>query len=97
MDWDPEPFAFGSEPVDDPDRYPPLETMLELFGAGNSLLAEAVREAGSRGLDRMVKWGPMGNITARDLILRMVFHNGTHCGQIIDLRRGLGLGRVLGP
>ncbi|UCD74215.1 MAG: DinB family protein [Phycisphaerales bacterium] len=97
MSWDPEPFAFGSEPADDPDQYPPLATMLELFRSGIARLADAVREAGGGGLDRMVKWGPLGNISARDLVLRMVFHNGTHCGQIVDLRRRLGLGRVLGP
>ena len=97
MEWDPEPFSFGSEPVDDPDQYPTLAAMLGHFRTSLDALADAVREIGSEGLDREVKWGPMGMISGLDLVLRMVFHNGTHCGQIVDLRRGLGLGRVLGP
>jgi hypothetical protein len=25
-----------------------------------------------------------------------VFHNGTHCGQLADLRRALGMGSIFG-
>jgi hypothetical protein len=28
------------------------------------------------------------------LASRMVFHNGTHCGQVADLRRALGIGSI---
>lgn len=40
--------------------------------------------------EHTVTWG-RGETTARDLLVRMVFHNGMHTGQIVDLRRALGM------
>lgn len=98
LGWDPEPFAFGSATSDDPSAYPDLATMLRRFNSAVDALTTAVGGLPAGGLDRQIQWGgPGATISVRDLVLRMVFHNGTHCGQIIDLRRGLGLGRVLGP
>jgi hypothetical protein len=31
-----------------------------------------------------------------NLAVRMVFHTGTHAGQLADLRRALGLGSIFG-
>ena len=95
LGWDPEPFAFGSEPVDDASAYPPLEEMKRRLDRAVNELAEAARTCGEEALEREIAWGPV-KITGRSLLWRMVFHAGTHCGQIVDLRRGLGLGRVLG-
>jgi hypothetical protein len=95
LTWDPEPFAFNSQPVGDRATYPPLTEMVKRYEASVALLADAARQAGREGLNRQVTWGRGVPATARELLLRMIFHNGTHCGQIIDLRRALGLPRVI--
>jgi hypothetical protein len=92
--WDPEPFAFGSSPTGAAGDYPPLAEMLDRYQAAHSLLVKAVREAGDESLSRPVTWG-RSSTTARNLAVRMVFHNGMHCGQLVDLRRALGLGPVI--
>jgi hypothetical protein len=94
MAWDPEPFAFGSTPAAGRADHPPLAQMIDNYHRAFDLLVEAVRGAGDEGLSRTVHWGPKP-IAARDLALRMVFHNGTHCGQLVDLRRALGLPPVI--
>jgi hypothetical protein len=94
LSWDPEPYAFGSSPTAAGGDYPPLAEMVENHHRALALLVEAVRGAGDEGLARTVQWG-QSTLTARDLALRMVFHNGAHCGQLVDLRRALGLGPVI--
>jgi hypothetical protein len=94
LEWDPEPFAFGSSPSARPEEYPSLAEMIERYRRAFAQLVSAVRNAGDEGLDRAVPWGA-GTITARDLAARMVFHAGAHSGQLVDLRRGLGLGPVI--
>jgi hypothetical protein len=96
LGWDPEPFAFGSKPTGDAAAYPRLKVMVERYRAAHVTLADAVREAGEEGLQRQVPWGASGNmVSGLELALRMLFHNGTHCGQIVDLRRALGLPSVI--
>ncbi|MHC4101421.1 MAG: DinB family protein [Planctomycetota bacterium] len=94
LEWNPEPFSFGSSPSGRRDEYPPLAEMIDRYRSSLALLLNAIRTAGDEGLGRAVSWGS-GTITARDLAARMVFHNGAHCGQLADLRRGLGLGPVI--
>lgn len=95
LDWDPEPFAFGSTPTAAPGDYPALAEMIERYSAGMGLLADAIGGAGDEGLARSVSWGRGATTTARDLAVRMVWHNGVHCGQLIDLRRSFDLGPVI--
>jgi hypothetical protein len=45
-------------------------------------------------LDQAVSWHG-GEITLRSLVIRVAFHNGAHAGQLTDLRRALGLERVI--
>ena len=52
-----------------------------------------LREVGDQ-LHETVSWGG-GTTTKRDLAVRMAFHNGVHTGQIIDLRRALGMPRLI--
>ena len=40
-----------------------------------------------------VAWGGQ-KVTRARLICRVVFHNGTHAGQILDLRRALGMPKL---
>src|SRR4051812_32769954 len=85
-----EAVAFGSRPTGDRTRYPALSRCIEAFEAACDRLADAVRQASDATLDQSTRWGA-GETTLRALALRMVFHNGTHTGQIADLRRTLGL------
>ncbi len=96
LEWDPEPYAFGSTPTDDRDAYPTLAELTDRYQTSMDLLVDAVRRAGDQGLARPVQWGATTvNTTAGDLAMRMVFHNGAHTGQLIDLRRALGMEPVI--
>ena len=94
LDWDPERYAFGSTPAAEREAYPPLATLIERYRDAMSKLVAAVRAAGDDRLQRPVTWGS-SRPTAGDLAMRMVFHNGTHCGQLVDLRRALELPAVI--
>jgi hypothetical protein len=89
-----ETVSFGSKPVDDPAMYPALSRCVDIFNAGCDRFADAVLASGEEKLDEMTKWGT-GEISLQNAALRMVFHNGTHLGQITDLRRALGFKPVL--
>lgn len=90
-----ESVAFGSVPTDDPDRYPSLARSVEIMHDAHQRLATELRKADAAALARQTPWGT-GQTTVSDLALRMGFHIATHCGQIVDLRRGLGFEPVLG-
>lgn len=89
-----ESVSFGSTPTDAPSRYPGVERCTAIFDGAVARLAGALRAADDAALDRAILWGKTTS-TPGALALRMVFHNGVHCGQIVDLRRGLKLGNVL--
>lgn len=91
--FDTESVCFGSTPVPDPARYPTCARCVEIFNHSVARLAGAVRQCDDVKLDSEVKWGT-GTIPLWSAVVRMVFHNGTHCGQLADLRRGLGLGSI---
>jgi len=94
LGWDPEPFVFGSRPTERRDDYPPLNELIARFQRAIDLFAATLRAASDRDLDREIQWGSSFT-TVRDLAMRMVFHNGTHCGQLVDLRRALGMPGVI--
>ena len=84
-----ESIAFGSKPTGDAAAYPSLARCTEIYNAACDRLAAAVRAAPESKLTESVKWGN-GESPLWMLVLRMVFHNGFHTGQIADLRRALG-------
>ena len=86
--FDPDSVAFGSAPVADSSKYPPLARCIEIYDQACDRLAATVRGATDAKLDEKIKWGP-SEITLEGAALRMIFHNGMHTGQIADLRRGL--------
>ncbi|MEQ8318565.1 MAG: DinB family protein [Phycisphaerales bacterium] len=90
-----ESVSFGSVPTDDPDRYPTLSRSVEIMHGAHQRLAAELRKADAAALARQTPWGA-GHTTVSDLALRMGFHIATHCGQVVDLRRGLGFEPVLG-
>ena len=96
--FDTESICFDSIPTDDPSRYPSLQRASAIFDAACARLAEAARSSSDATLDQELKWGSIGvSVKAADLIIRNVFHNGTHAGQLVDLRRALSLPSVIQP
>jgi hypothetical protein len=86
--FDPESVAFGSKPKADPHLYPSFTRSGQIFNAACDRLAAAVKAVDDSALDTKVKWGPMDS-PLWAIVMRMVFHNGMHTGQIADLRRSL--------
>lgn len=84
-----ESVAFGSRPVDDPAIYPALARCVATYDAACDRLARALRAVEPARLEETIPYGSNA-LTVRAVALRMVFHNGDHCGQIADLRRALG-------
>ncbi|MEZ6234410.1 MAG: DinB family protein [Phycisphaerales bacterium] len=90
-----ESVAFGSTPVDEAAHFPPVDRARAIFERAAERLAGVVERAADADLERQIAWGT-GTISLGDLVVRVAFHNGIHAGQITDLRRGLGMGRILG-
>jgi len=92
---DSEAVAFGSKPEDRHDRYPKLERCTETYNSACERLALAITNSPDAKLDDTARWGN-GELPMHQLIIRMVFHNGFHTGQISDLRRALGFKMIMG-
>jgi len=93
--FDTESVCFRSTPVDDPKLYPTHERSVAIFDTAVQRLVNAIRRADDAKLEMLVAWGG-GQVKLWSLAIRMVFHNGTHCGQLADLRRALGMQRIIG-
>lgn len=91
--FDSEAVAFGSRPEERHDRYPTLERARKVFDAALDRLAAAVESCNDEKLNASVRWGA-ADTPLHALIIRMIFHNGFHTGQIADLRRALGFKSV---
>jgi hypothetical protein len=85
-----ESVAFGSTPSASGREYPTMTRCREIYESACDRLSEAVRLAPESKLDEMTPWGAGQTMPLYLLALRMMFHNGDHLGQIVDLRRGLG-------
>lgn len=95
--FDTESVCFASTPAPDARRYPSLSRGLEIHTASASSLAGAVRSLDDVTCARPITWGAAAVPTsALVLATRMIHHTGTHVGQILDLRRALGLPRLIG-
>ena len=88
-------ISFNSAPADESDRYPRLARGLAVFDGACGRLADAVRGAEAETLEQTVEWAG-SELPLWGLVQRVTFHCGCHTGQIMDLRRALGLGRVIG-
>ena len=93
--YDTESVCFDSTPSDNPALYPTLARGVEVFEAACDRFASAVRSATDEALDSMIPWHD-GEMPLWKLIMRVCFHNGAHAGQITDLRRAMGMTRVIG-
>lgn len=88
--FDAETIAFQSVPVDNPMVYPRFQRCVEIFTLACEQYSGVVRSLPESRLDDMIRWGQI-DIPIWASGLRLAFHNGTHCGQIADLRRALGM------
>jgi hypothetical protein len=84
-----ESIAFRSTPIDDPAIYPSFERCVQIYKSACERLAAAVAGADSAQMQRTAAWGT--EMPLRELVPRLVFHNGVHAGQLVDLRRALGM------
>jgi hypothetical protein len=91
--FDTESICFASAPLDDAARYPTLERALEIFDASCDRLAGAARRASDEQLDAEIPWAST-RLGLGMLILRGSMHMAVHAGQLVDLRRVLGLGSI---
>ena len=91
--FDTESVSFGSTPVDDPELYPSWSRCVAIFDAAIDRMANALSNAQDAQLDSLTRWGKL-EVPLYTMASRMVFHNGTHTGQIADLRRALGMGSI---
>jgi hypothetical protein len=91
--YDTESVSFASKPLADGARYPGFARCVAIFDAAIDRMAAAVRGADEAKLNTVLKWG-QSETTLREVACRMVFHNGTHTGQLADLRRALGMGSI---
>jgi hypothetical protein len=90
MRYDTETVGFGSTPVDNPLLYPRFERCAAIFDGACQRYASVIRSLPEDRLDAMIQWGQI-QIPVWASGLRMAFHNGTHSGQVADLRRALGM------
>lgn len=88
--FDTEAVGYGSKPEERHDRFPTLIRCTAVYDAACDRLAAAVLSIPDARLDEACPWGQGQQLPGSMLIMRMVFHNGFHCGQIADLRRALG-------
>ncbi len=94
--FDTESVGYGSTPVTDPAKYPRAARCVAIYKAAHEHLAVTIERSTASQLAKDVGWGKNLTMPAAHLALRMLFHNGTHCGQLIDLRRALGMAKVVG-
>jgi hypothetical protein len=93
--FDTESVCFNSTPRPDASLYPTLARAIEIFKAGGTRFAVAIATTSDSRLDAGVPWGP-NTLTGSALVARVVTHNGVHTGQLLGLRRALGMARVIG-
>jgi hypothetical protein len=89
-----ESVGFGSTPVDDPSCYPEWARCVAIFEAATQRLATAIRSASDAAIMKPLPFFGGESLCAWHAAPRIVFHNGTHCGQLADLRRALGMGSI---
>lgn len=85
------PFAKGSQPVTDPQRYPAPEAILAQLDRIHRQVLEEVPLMDDAGLDEPLDPPYAGYATRYGAMLMAVHHEMLHCGQIGLLRRLMGL------
>lgn len=91
-----ESVAFGSDPTNSEVNWPPLGRCVEIFSLACDRLARALIASDEAKLDEFTPFFGGVSLPRWNVAPRMVFHNGTHCGQLADLRRALGMPSIFG-
>lgn len=94
--YDTESIAFDSRPNASASQYPGMARARQIFEAAAERLASALRSATDAQLEQRINWAGI-EIPLHGLAARIIFHSGFHTGQIVDLRRALGMERVIRP
>jgi hypothetical protein len=89
-----ESVGFGSTPIDDPSCYPVWARCVAILEGATQRLAAAIRSASDEAMMKPAQFFGGASLPAWHAAPRIIFHNGTHCGQIADLRRALGMGSI---
>ena len=93
--FDTESVCFGSKPTDNPAVYPTLARCQQVFENAIDRIGAALEVMSDDQLNEEQPWGS-GAFPVAELAARIIFHNGTHAGQLADLRRSLGMPGVIG-
>lgn len=93
--FDADAVAFGSSPSDEPGIWPSLDVCRECFDEAVETLADTIAGASDEDLADPIAWGD-SEYPLRDLAIRLSLHNAMHAGQLADLRRALGMARIMG-
>ena len=88
-------IRIGSRPVANPSMYPTLEQGRSCLKAAIDRLSAAAGNQTSEWLDQELDMHGT-RLTRGEQVIRLCFHNGYHAGQLGDLRRALGMPRVIG-
>lgn len=91
--FDTESVSINSKPIPDAAKYPGTDRCVEIFSNSVDRCAVAFETATEGQLDALTKFGQI-DVPMWTVAIRMVFHNGTHTGQLADLRRALGMGSI---
>lgn len=85
-------FGTASKPSSDPALYPPLDELRANYRLAFEAMIRAVESLSDADLAKPAHGDSGGFISTRlDAVLKAVWHEGWHGGQIATLRRGLGL------
>lgn len=95
-EWD-KMFGMGSKPTADAATYPPIADVRSAFEASIDRLCAAVDALNDAELAAPPAGDGSGFVTDKlDSALKAAWHNGWHLGQVAALRRGLGVGPMMG-
>ncbi len=90
-------FGMGSQPTDDPTKYPSPETMLHHMRDRRATLLDVVGQLSEADLERpMPKGAPAFLSDFASLLEMMSWHEGIHAGQLTVVRRALGHKPIFG-
>ena len=95
-------FWFGSQPIDDPKKYPPIDEVLEYFDDRRTVLlqvlADLTKEELSEPAPPAEAQSPIaGAPNIGQVFFFIAYHEGMHSGQLSIARRGLGYSPLYQP
>ncbi|HBS29593.1 MAG TPA: hypothetical protein DEB06_09135 [Phycisphaerales bacterium] len=88
-----EAVAFGSTPSPDAALYPTLARCIGIFDHACDRFSNGASGASAAALEQSTPWAGSA-MPLWHLVIRVSQHNAMHAGQLIDLRRALGMKRI---